>query len=115
MKLTKITSGGKHTRIREGFHGFWRTIFSSEGIDSRAQDPLIDALDKNNTEELCQDMTREASPAEVHIILKTLPSLKAPGPDGLPYELYQVQRRAIGDASPKQAVVLGWRCERFFH
>lgn len=77
------------TDLLATIHAFYQNLFADEGTTEADTSLLINALDARLSTDDCTWLDRTVTAAEVSAIIKTLPKHKAPGPDGMPYELFQ--------------------------
>ena len=67
---------------------FYKELYSKVPTDSKAQDRLLNLLDRKLTEEQRDSCEGLVTEAECYVALKSLSAGKTPGSDGLPKEFY---------------------------
>ena len=71
---------------------FYASLYAAEPVDPVKKAALVVSVRKQFSEEASRLMDREVTAAEMDVILRSLPNDKAPGPDGLSYELFKKWR-----------------------
>lgn len=96
LKTAEGESRSSTGAMTEVTRDFYQKLFTTEPLDHQASTTLVDSLTDNFSDEAKQILTEDFTPGELSAIIQTLPSNKAPGPDGLTYELFKAHSRNFG-------------------